>query len=88
MPRRASQSHQSHDDLLTEGQARDQELPMSLAWYRRRRVLGDGPPFIRVSNRVFYRRSELRQWISGRAAAGAREMAEDFLTSSRAGSKD
>ena len=73
MLRRATQSNQGHNDLLTERQARDQELPMSLAWYRRRRVLGDGPPFIRVSNRVFYRRSELRRWIVEHAVDRAPE---------------
>ena len=40
---------------------------MSLAWYRRKRVFGGGPPFIRVSNRIFYRRGELRQWIAAHA---------------------
>jgi hypothetical protein len=53
------------NDLLTERQAQ-QELPMSLAWFRRRRVFGDGPPFLRVSNRVFYRRGALRSWIEAR----------------------
>jgi hypothetical protein len=67
MPHRTSQSHQSDTDLLTEIQAREQELPMSLAWFRRKRVHGDGPPFIRVSNRIFYRRGELRRWITGQA---------------------
>lgn len=57
----------SEQDLLTETQAQEQELPMSLAWYRRARVFGGGPPFIRVSNRVFYRRGELRQWLTERA---------------------
>jgi hypothetical protein len=50
-------------DLLTERQAREQELPMSLAWYRRARLVGGGAPFIRIGNRVFYRRGELRRWI-------------------------
>lgn len=67
MTRQASQSFRSDNDLLTETQAREQELPMSLAWYRRKRVFGEGPPFIRVSNRVFYRRGDLRQWITKRA---------------------
>jgi hypothetical protein len=67
MADRATRSHQGANDLLTELQARDQDLPMSLAWYRRKRVRGDGPPFIRVSNRVFYRRSELRRWVADRA---------------------
>ena len=64
MARRVSPSHQSDNDLLTESQAHEQELPMSLAWYRRKRLLGMGPPFLRVSNRVFYRRGELRRWIA------------------------
>jgi hypothetical protein len=67
MTHRASLSHQSDNDLLTEILAREQELPMSLAWYRRKRVFGGGPPFIRVSNRVFYRRGELRRWIAAHA---------------------
>ena len=64
MTRQASQSLHSENDLLTETQAQEQELPMSLAWFRRKRVFGGGPPFIRVSNRVFYRRGALRQWIT------------------------
>ena len=67
MTHRASQSHQSDNDLLTEIEAREEELPMSLAWFRRKRVHGGGPPFIRVSNRIFYRRGELRLWIAERA---------------------
>jgi hypothetical protein len=66
MTHRASLSHQSDNDLLTEIEAREEELPMSLAWFRRKRVYGGGPPFIRVSNRVFYRRGELRRWIADR----------------------
>jgi hypothetical protein len=60
------EAHERDTDLLTESQAREQELPMSLAWFRRRRVRGGGPPFVRVSNRVFYRRGDLRRWIAER----------------------
>jgi hypothetical protein len=67
MTHQASQSREVDGDLLTESQAREQELPMSLAWFRRKRVFGGGPPFIRVSNRIFYRRRELRLWIAERA---------------------
>ena len=63
-----SQSHQSDDDLRTEMEAHEQELPMSQAWFRRKRVHGGGPPFIRVSNRIFYRRGELRRWVADRTA--------------------
>lgn len=66
MKLRANESHHSDNDLLTESQAREQELPMSLAWFRRKRVHGGGPPFIRVSNRIFYRRGELRRWVGDR----------------------
>ena len=57
MTHKANQSLEIEHDLLTEIQAQRQELPMSLAWYRRKRVSGGGPPFIRVSNRIFYRRA-------------------------------
>ncbi len=70
-----SQSAKSDNDLLTESQAREQELPMSLAWFRRTRVHGGGPPFIRVSNRIFYRRADLRRWITERATPEAAAMA-------------
>jgi hypothetical protein len=67
MARWATQTQPNEHDLLTEVQAHEQELPMSLAWFRRKRIHGGGPPFIRVSNRVFYRRGELRRWIAARA---------------------
>jgi hypothetical protein len=73
MARHASRSHKRDNDLLTESQAHEEELPMSLAWFRRKRLLGDGPPFIRVSNRVFYRRSELRRWVAERASDSTQE---------------
>ena len=60
------QSHQSDHDLLTDMQARKQELPMSRPGTAGKRVFGGGPPFI-VSNRIFYRRGELRRWIAARS---------------------
>jgi hypothetical protein len=70
----ASPSPQGDNDLLTDIQAKQQELPMSLAWYRRKRVFGGGPPFIRISNRIFYRRGELRRWIAARAVDRCQEV--------------
>jgi hypothetical protein len=55
-------------DLLDERRAKAEELPMSLAWYRRTRLMGGGPPFVRVGNRIFYRRADLRRWIAEREA--------------------
>ena len=74
MTHEASQSLEIEHDLLTETQAQRQELPMSLAWYRRKRVSGGGPPFIRVSNRIFYRRAQLRRWLAERAVDRGRDM--------------
>jgi hypothetical protein len=70
----ASQTQPTGSDLLTEVQVHEQELPMSLAWFRRKRLAGGGPPFIRVSNRVFYRRSDLRRWIAERGVGKAQEI--------------
>jgi len=71
---KVSQSSQGDHDLLTDIQAQRQELPMSLAWFRRKRVFGGGPPFIRVSNRIFYRRGELRRWIAAQAVDRCQEV--------------
>jgi hypothetical protein len=64
LPEKASARLDS--DLLTELEAHQQELPMSLGWYRRMRLLSGGPPFVRISNRVFYRRGVLRAWIESK----------------------
>ena len=74
MTHQPTQSYPSEHDLLTEIQAQKQELPMSLAWYRRKRVFGGGPPFIRVSNRVFYRRGDLRRWVEEQAVGHLAEV--------------
>ena len=61
----------TENDLLTEARARAEELPMSLAWYRRKRLTGGGPAFVRVGSRVFYRRAELRRFVDRRAVSEA-----------------
>jgi hypothetical protein len=58
-------------DLLTEQEARQQELPMSLAWYRRKRLTGDGPEFVRVGRRVFYERGTLRRFVASKKQSRA-----------------
>ena len=50
-------------DLLDERRARAEELPLSLAWFRRQRLLKTGPPFLKISTRIFYERRALRRWI-------------------------
>ncbi len=65
--KRQCTSQQIDNALLNEVEARNEELPMSLAWFRRKRTRGGGPPFVRISNRIFYPRAELRRWIAERA---------------------
>jgi hypothetical protein len=60
------------EDLLTPRQART-ELPLSLAWFAKQRLIGNGPPWIRISGRVFYRRGELRSWIASQPRGGAHQ---------------
>lgn len=57
------------EDLLTARQA-GVELPMSVGWFNRRRMAGEGPPFVRVSGRIFYRRGDLRAWIAAQPRGG------------------
>lgn len=76
MTTKNSEAREAEYDLLTDRQAQEQELPMSLAWYRRKRMFGGGPPFIRISNRVFYRRSHLRRWIADQAVNRSGKVAE------------
>lgn len=85
MTHRANSSHKSDNDLLTEIEAREEELPMSLAWFRRKRVQGGGPPLIRISNRVFYRRGDLRRWIADRTNTAA--TAKGLAKASSAGAR-
>jgi hypothetical protein len=48
--------------LLTEKQARE-IIPMSLAWFRRARLEGRGPRYLKISNRVFYPRFEIETYV-------------------------
>jgi hypothetical protein len=66
----AADAERRDEDLLTEQQAQQQELPLSLSWFQRHRWLGDGPPYVRVGNRIFYIRGELRRWIAAHLVVG------------------
>lgn len=52
------------DSLLTVKDAQAL-LPLSAAWYAKARWLKTGPPYIKVGvhGRVFYRKSQLLNWI-------------------------
>lgn len=52
-------------ELLTERQAAG-VLPMSLAWFRRRRLVGGGPAFVRIGARIFYSRRAIEEFIRTR----------------------
>jgi hypothetical protein len=47
-------------------------LPMSLAWFRKKRLRteSDGPRFLKIGSRVFYRVSELYSYIAERDRGG------------------
>lgn len=34
--------------------------------WRLRRMRGDGPPFVRIGVRAFYRREDVEEWLRGR----------------------
>ena len=54
--------------LLDEGDV-DNEFHLSKAWLRKHRLLGDGPPFIRINRMIFYKRDQLEKWIDQHAVA-------------------
>jgi hypothetical protein len=33
-------------------------------WLRKRRMTGDGPPFVLMSGRVFYKKHSLDEWLA------------------------
>jgi hypothetical protein len=57
------------DKLFDEKSARS-VVPMSLAWFRRRRLYDLPPRFVRIGRRVFYREKDLRSFIESRPAGG------------------
>jgi hypothetical protein len=34
-------------------------------WLRKRRMTGDGPPFVLMAGRVFYKKHSLDEWLAG-----------------------
>jgi len=53
---------QSPDDMLDETQLCDW-LGLTIAWARKKRLIGGGPKFIKLGNRVRYRRGDVQAWI-------------------------
>ena len=60
------------DDLLTTVEAARDELrchPQTLSNWR---SAGEGPPFVRVGRRIFYRRGDLHSWLRMQTVGGGR----------------
>lgn len=57
------------DKLYDEKSAR-RVVPMSLAWFRRRRVNDLPPRFVRIGRRIFYHENDLLRFIESRPVGG------------------
>jgi len=62
-------NQQHREELLTERQAQS-VVPMSLAWFRRKRLERTGPRSVKISNLVFYRLSDLLAWLDTQLTGG------------------
>jgi predicted DNA-binding transcriptional regulator AlpA len=58
--------------LLSDRQAAEW-LGLSRAWFQRKRVSGDGPPYVKVGSAVRYRLSDLEKWFGERTYAHTTE---------------
>lgn len=52
------------EKLVDETTASEQILPMSKWWFRKKRVEGGGPQFLKIGRRVFYRVGDLLEWAA------------------------
>lgn len=53
------------DELLQTAEAAP-EINMSAFWLHKERSQGRGPRYIRIGRKVFYRRSDLQEWLEQR----------------------
>lgn len=53
------------DTLMTTGDLVRMTGERDQTW-RLRRMRGDGPPFVRIGVRAFYRREDVEEWLRGR----------------------
>jgi predicted DNA-binding transcriptional regulator AlpA len=54
-----------NDRLLTPKEAA-QLLRLSLSWLAKRRMAGDGPPFLRIGRSIRYSEFAMRRWAKSR----------------------
>ena len=45
---------------------------MSIAFWNRRRCSGDGPPYLKCSRKVLYRRTDVEAWLDQMQRAGTK----------------
>ena len=50
---------------------------LSVSWFQKRRVYGDGPPYYKVGGSVRYDVSELQQWMRHRRTNQIAQEAQD-----------
>lgn len=57
-------------DLLTTAQVA-QYTHMSASFFEKRRSYNKSPTYVKIGARVFYRRSDIDQWLEDRSCEGA-----------------
>lgn len=57
--------------MLTETDV-EREYRLGKPWLRKRRRLGDGPPFMRIRRMVRYARKDLENWLASHVVEGRR----------------
>lgn len=63
------------DDFLDESQLCDW-LGLTRAWARKKRLVGDGPKFIKFGNLVRYRRADVQAWLDANTYASTTRKAD------------
>lgn len=63
---------QLHDDIMPEGEFAETILQSSPRTAQRLRARREGPPFIKIGRRVFYRREAVRAWLLAQEQAQPR----------------
>jgi predicted DNA-binding transcriptional regulator AlpA len=58
------------DRRLLSGKDVYKRYGLTVAWQRKRRHLGDGPPYLKIGKMVHYRVEDIERWLSERLVAG------------------
>jgi hypothetical protein len=63
MWRMDEQTNQDQKKILDETDL-ERSYCLSKPWQRKRRRLGDGPPFLRINRMIRYRREDVESWLA------------------------